>query len=109
MRIFNDIIINEAAAEEDKTGEVVTLNFIQDLAFQIVWTSTTCAGTIKIQCSNDQETWIDLATHNQTVNNNNGAVMISISDANYAFIRIFFDYTSGSLTTLNVRLNGKGL
>jgi hypothetical protein len=101
--------MNEAAATADKTSEVITLNFVQDIAIQVIWTSTTCAGTFVVQVSNDNSNWVDLSTLTKTVNNNNGNEMIVISDANYAYIRVFFDFTSGSLTTGKVIINGKGL
>jgi hypothetical protein len=109
MRIFNDVIMLEAAATADKTSEVVVLNFVQDIAIQEVWTSTTCAGTIVIQVSNDNLNWVSLSSLTKTVNDNNGNEMVVISDANYAYLRVFFDFTSGSLTTLKVIINGKGL
>jgi len=109
MRLFNDTILSESAATEDKTSEVVTLGFVQDIAIQIIWTSTTCAGSILTQVSNDGTNWVSLSTHTKTVNDNSGNEMVVISDANYAYVRVMFDFTSGSLTTLNVIINGKGL
>ncbi len=119
MRHINDIILNEVTVTADKTSEVVTLNFIQDVAIQIVWSSTTCAGSIIPQVSNDRINWVNLASITnsygvivsaitKTVNNNNGNEMVVLNDANYAYIRVFFDYTSGTLDSLQITLNAKG-
>lgn len=109
MRIFNDTILDQSSVTSDKTSEVITLNFVQDIAIQIIWTSTSAAGTFVVQCSNNNSNWVDLSSHTKTINNNNGNEMIVISDANYAYLRVFLDYTSGTVTTAKVIINGKGL
>lgn len=109
MRLFNDTILNESAITADKTSESIALGFVQDIAIQIIWTSTTAAGTIQIQVSNDGVNYVTLTSHNKTINNNNGNEMVVISDANYAYIRVFVDYTSGTVETVKAIINGKGL
>ena len=109
MRILNDTIFTGALVVADVAGETINLDYIYGLTIQLSWISATAAGTIKVQASNDENTWIDLTTHNQTVNNDSQDKMIEINNAYYKYIRVYVDWTSGSITAINAIINGKGI
>lgn len=107
MRILDDSIFSGAAIVADVATESVDLSHITGYSVQIDWTSTTAAGTIKVQMSNDGKTWDDTGS-SQAISNDSGTVVLNFADVFYKYTRVFVDWTSGSITTLDVIVCGKG-
>jgi len=109
MRIVNDTILDLSAVVASVNSEAVHLDFLYGFSVQLAFTSTTASAVIRLQCSNDEATWINIAGTDQTVNNNNDTVMLNVADAFYKFMRVQVVYTSGSITTINAIINAKGI
>lgn len=109
MRIFNDTIVDLTSVTASSNSEVVSLDFIYGFSAQIKWTSTTASATIKLQASNDNVSFVDIAGTTQTVNNNNGDLIVNLDNVFYKYFRAAITYTSGTVTTIKVIVNGKGI
>lgn len=107
-RMLNDIILDHSAVTADKTSEIVDLLFIKDVSVQCTWTSTTAAGTFKLLVSNDGTNFEELSSPTQAVNNDSGTKHLILQNCPYHYLKVFFDYTSGTVTTLKAIINGKG-
>lgn len=78
------------------------------LSVQMEWTSTTAVASVTVQVSNDGTTWINTA-QTQAIANNSGAVMLTLVDFAYKYARCAVTYTSGTVTTLSLKVLAKGL
>jgi len=106
-RIKHTDLINSAAVVADETSEIVDISYISGYCVQIVWTSTTCVASIKLQESIDGLTWVDVTDGAQAVANNSGASILSFIGVMAPKVRVVVDWTSGSLTTVTVKLHAK--
>lgn len=109
MRTLNDQILNLSAVTADARSEAIDLTNIYGYSCQVVWTSSTAAGTIKLEVSNDGATWTELTSPTQAILNNNGSVMFNVADCFYQQVRVLVDYTSGTIATVTAQFNAKGI
>lgn len=107
MRYVNDLIIDASNVVADFNSEIVDLNTIVNFSVQIVWASTTAAGTVTVQVSNDDVNWVTLGSA-ATINNNSGNVIVDRASNPYKSMRVAVDWTSGSITSLKCTYTGKG-
>lgn len=103
-RIHDLEIYNDSAITATANGDSLALGRNRQLAVQVTWTSTVSSASALLQASNDGTNWVDITGASQTILNNSGTTIWTISDANYKFIRPRLVYTSGSVTTLIYRL-----
>ena len=100
--------IDSAAIVADESGASLDMSYQEMWSAQVVWTSTTAAGTVQIEESNDGVTWSTISSKTQAISNNSGNVMLSGSNQASKLIRATMDWTSGSVTTLTVIMVAKG-
>lgn len=110
MRFSNDVIYEASNITANDTGEVVDIRHLFGYSMQTEWTSTTAAANIRVQGSNDQQVWVDIAPDLGVVASNNGTTLInSASEQYYGWIRISVAYTSGTITSVKVTMGAKGV
>ena len=107
-RFINKTAIDSSAVTADENSATLDFAFMETWSAHIVWTSTTAAATIKIQESNDGTNWVDISGASQAISNNSGNTMLSSVDLGAQYLRVLVDHTSGTVTTLNVKVVGKG-
>ncbi len=108
LRTIESTITDAAAVVADESSSAVDISHVQSWSAQVIWTSTTAAGTVQIEESNDGSTWSVISGKTQAISNNSGNVMLSGTDQASKWIRATIDYTSGSITTVKVHLVAKG-
>ena len=105
-RIIDKKIIESAAVVADESV-VLDMRFLDNYACQIDWTSTTASATIKLQESNDNVTFTDISGKSQAISNNSGNVMLSGSDFGAKYLKVLVDYSSGTITTVDIHFFAK--
>ena len=103
-----DSLLDLTTVTEDKTSEVVDISLYTLVTIQCTWTSTTAAGTFKLQVSCDGINYETLSSPTQAVNNDNDTKHLNLTNVGYKKLKVFFDFTSGSVTTLKAFLSAKG-
>jgi hypothetical protein len=111
--IFTNVkLVDSAVMEADVASRKQSLNMFDIYTIQAIWTGTV-AGSIMLQascdiCEQDQDVvnWSTISDSGATVSNA-GDILWNVDAAAYKWVRVFFDFTSGS-GILNVRFNGKG-
>ncbi len=100
-------LINAQDASVNITSAGVDLGNITHYSFEGVFSSATLNGNFKLQVSNDDVNYIDLAGASDTITSG-GSSLINISDAGYRYVRCVWTATSGT-GTLTVQFIGKEL
>ena len=104
MSVFGPLeetIIDSATVTADENSASIDMKNHRTWSCQLVWTSTTAAGTVKMQESNDGTNWEDISGASQAISNDSGSTMFKSTDAFQAkYIRALVDFTSGSITTV---------
>lgn len=111
----------EGDMSADIVGPVMILDKVDQLGFQVKWTSANAVGVISVQVSNDpmlaqpnidpDDAQWDSITFDPTLtqpNSDNGQYMINMALAPFSYARVFYDRTSGT-GTLQVIASAKGL
>lgn len=112
--IIGDVsAINPALVDGDMsadiTGPVTEVSKIDQICFQVSWTSSDAVGVISIQGSVDGVNFEDLTftTPLDQPNSDNNSYLINLALIPFPYIRLFYDRTSGS-GNLEVYLSAKG-
>lgn len=102
----------------DIAGPVMTLDKVDQVAFQVKWTSSNAVGVISIQASNDplavtdpaNAQWDDLTFTPALAqpNSNNGQYVINLALIPFTYVRFYYDRTSGT-GNMTVRTSAKGV
>lgn len=108
MRITDYTLYSGSAITASVNSDAIDMTHNILLSVQMVWTATTAAASVTLQVSNDGTTYIDTA-QTQAIADNSGAVMLSLIDFPYKYARAKITYTSGSVTTLVLKVIAKGL
>lgn len=108
MRVTDFTAYTGSAVVASTTSSTVDMEHAFGVSFQMVWTSTTAAFDVTLQVSNDGTTWINTA-QTQAIANNNGSVMLTLIDNMNKYVRANIVRTSGTLTTLELKVIAKGL
>ena len=106
-RAIVSTIIDSSAVVADESSSAIDMELLDNWSAQLIWTSTTAAGTVQIEESNDGSTWSTISGKTQAISNNSGNVMLSGTDFAGKWIRATVDYTSGSITTVKVHFVAK--
>lgn len=97
-------IIDGVSMAATITGTGQNIETLNAYAVQCGWTSTP-VGTIQLQASNDNTTYIDVST--QAAGGAAGNVLFDVPTPGYRYVRILYTRTSSS-GTLTCVLFGKG-
>ena len=107
FRFIDKLLVDSSAVVADESSSSVDMSNLQSWSAQVIWTSTTCSATIQVEESNDGETWSVISGKTQAISNNSGNVMLSGTEFAPKYLRVTVDYTSGTLTTVQVYVTGK--
>lgn len=107
-RVTEVLSIDSSSITADESGEALNILHQEMWSAQIIWTSTTAAATVQIEESNDGSTWSTISGKTQAISSDSGNVMLSGSNQASKFIRVTVDHTSGTITTLTVKMIAKG-
>lgn len=94
----------------DIVGPTTTIDVVDQVCFQVAWTSTTAVGVISVQGSVDGVTFYDI-TFNPTLAqpaSNSGGYLINLGLIPFTFIRLKYTRTSGT-GTFTATMSVKGL
>ena len=108
MRITDYTLYNGAAVAASEATSAIEMEQSIGLSVQTVYTSTTASFVLTLQVSNDGTTYIDTA-QTLTITNTSGAVMLTLVDFMHKYARVNIVRTSGTLTTLTLKVIAKGL
>lgn len=118
MRIFNDDLAwSNTALTADRTTTAHWLGHIMAYSITAVVSGGTApTGTFYVQASNDDYppekassvgNWVSLEDIEVAITDN-GTFMWNVDGAGYKWVRLFYDFTSGT-GTVSGRINGKGV
>jgi len=103
--LFNDALIDAQSMSSDITSDPYNINEAISFSVQAIWSNgSSPVGDFVLQGSNDNSTFTDLTSG--SVSGNSGSILINVEKPAYAWIRLFYDRTSGS-GTLTAIVNGK--
>jgi len=90
-------LIPSQTAAADITSAAMELGDIQSFSISVDITGSNVAGALTLECSNDSATtgFTTVASSSQAVTNS-ADHMWSVSGAGYRWVRVFWDYTSGT-------------
>lgn len=104
--IYTIKIVTDGDMSSNVTSNVVDLSITNGYAIQAVWTGSP-EGNLKLQISNDEATWTDVAESVVATGGTSGSTVWLEPTAMYDKVRVVYEATSGS-GTLNIKMNGKG-
>lgn len=91
------------------TGPTTTIDVVDQVSYQVSWTSSDAVGTISVQGSVDNVTFDDI-TFNPALsqpNSNDGGYLVNLALIPFPYIRVKYTRVSGS-GALKVYLSAKG-
>jgi hypothetical protein len=93
----------------DVVGPVTVIDKIDQVCYQVAWTSSDAIGTISVQGSVDGSTFIDLTFSPALTqpSSDNGSYLVNLALTPFSYIRLKYTRTSGS-GDLQVYLSAKG-
>lgn len=91
------------------TGPTTTIDMIDQVCYQVTWTSSNAVGVISVQGSVDGTTFNDLTFTPALAQpaSNNGSYLINLALIPFPYVRVKYTRTSGT-GTLVVYLSAKG-
>jgi len=97
-------------AQPDVASDVEDIRHIYGYAVKIKWTTSTAVATVKVQegFEADGSDWSDVTDGSQDISAATGCVLINLPDRMAPYMRVLVDYTSGTITTLEVISHSKG-
>jgi hypothetical protein len=93
----------------DIVGPTTTIDLIDQIAFQIAWTSSNAIGVISVQGSVDNVTFNDLTFSPVLAQpaSNNGGYLVNLALIPFPYIRVKYTRTSGT-GNMTVSMSAKG-
>lgn len=94
----------------DVIGPTTTIDTVDQICYQVAWTSSNAAGVISVQGSVDNITFNDLTFNPALAQpaSNNGNYLINLALIPFPYIRLKYTRTSGT-GTLTATLSAKGV
>ncbi len=100
-------LLTDITLDETIQSDGYNLLNIETFCIQAVVTAAaSIVGAFKIQLSNDNTNWTDVASSSQAVSTD-GTFAWNVEHAGYLWVRLVFTYTSGDATG-NAVINSKG-
>lgn len=91
------LLINAQDAGSNYSSVEMDLGDLEAYSIQVSFSSPTLAGTLKLQSSNDAQTWIDVDGSDQSVTVGT-AHMWNVNDASYRYVRVDWVQSGGTGT-----------
>lgn len=92
--IERSMIATTSAAADRNSGSIDLVDLYR-FAIQVVFTGVDVVGTLKLQASLDNVTWVDVANSAQAVTASANHIW-DVQAAGYRWVRVNWDYTSGT-------------
>ena len=93
MKTSTIIATVSAAASVNSIG--YDLGDLDAFSLHCVFSGTDVSGTVKLQCSNENTTWVDVPNESTNISNS-AEEMFNIFDAEYRYVRVNWTYISGT-------------
>jgi hypothetical protein len=93
--VKNATLFATASAAASAQSGVYDLCDLYRFAIQVVFTGANVAGTIKLQASLDNSTWVDVPDSSQTITASEDHIW-DVTSAGYRYVRVDWTYTSGT-------------
>lgn len=92
-------VITDGDMSGDITSSVSTVEQVDQITYDISWTGSTPVGEIFVQYSNNNESWnnLDFGT-TIDISGNSGSHKIDVQLITSKYMRLFYDFTSGTGT-----------
>jgi hypothetical protein len=107
MRISDFTILDSTGIIVDTPSDSFQIEHLIGFSAAITYTAdSNFTGNFVLQVSNDDETWNDMAT--TSVSDTSGNCMFNVTDTFYKHARIKLDMSTGTLSTVTVKIYAKG-
>lgn len=93
MKTSTLIATVSAASSVDSIG--YDLGELAAFSIGVVISGSNIAGTVKLQCSNDNTTWVDVPNASTAITSS-ADEMFNISNAQYRYVRVVWTASSGT-------------
>jgi hypothetical protein len=93
--VKNLTLLETVSAANDVNSGVYDLCDLHRFAVQVKFSGSNVVGTLKLQCSLDNVTWVDVANSSQAVTSSANHIW-DVQSAGYRYVRVNWDYTSGT-------------
>ena len=101
MRPTETLLATVSAASNRTSGDLFLGDYI-GYSMTVLISGSDIAGTLKLQASNDQTTYVDISGSSQSITSSADHIW-SISDAQYLYVRAVWTTSSG---TGNITITG---
>ena len=109
MKFSSDtIFVAEVVTNETTNGEAIDISHIYGYSVYADWAGTTIAGSIKLQASLDNSSWIDITSSSQTINSSD-SYLWNVTDAFYKYFRVVAISSNANAITVNAQFYAKGV
>ncbi len=93
--MINATLIETTSAAVDRVSGVYDLCDLYRYAIQVVFTGSDVVGTLKLQASLDNVTWVDVEDSTEEITASADHIWDVIA-AGYRYVRVDWDYDSGT-------------
>ena len=107
MRENDKLLINNVRMNASITSSAFDLVHKYVYCIQAVWTGAGVDGTFKLQASNDNSNWEDIAS-SATVAAGAGSYMWNVNAVGYRYVKVVFTKAGASDGYVSVTINVKG-
>lgn len=108
MRVQDFLLYNATNVIASANTDRIEMEQAIGLAIQVTWASGTASATATLQVSNDGTNWANTSI-TQTILNNSGTGMLEKVDFMQRYARVALTHTSGTITSLSMRVCAKGI
>lgn len=108
FRIHNRQIFNGTVDNTTTTSDFEDISFIYGFSVIATLAGAGATGTIKLEASNDGETWADISGTSQAIAGP-GTYNQNLTDMFYKYVRLSVEETGGGPTTVTAQINTKGI
>jgi len=109
MKFSEDtIFVDEVVTNETTNGEAIDISHIYGYSVYASWSGSTISGSIKLQASLDNASWIDITSSSQTINSAD-SYLWNVTDAFYKYFRVVATSDDANAITVNAQFYAKGV
>ena len=92
-------IISSGSMAGDLQSNSVKLDGVDGFGIHARWSAgSTPSGNLKLQASNDDSNWVEVASSTAAVSGNSGSALYNKTDQFYKYVRMVYERTSGDGT-----------